>query len=296
MTDKFQPMLSATLLNPAALKYPVLASPKFDGIRALVRNGVLVSRNLRPIANPHVAQLFRGSKFEGLDGELIAGEPTDEHVFTKTTSAVMAGHGVPKDVRFFVFDIVSNEAYVDRLATLRELVSRAGVSRLLAVPQRLIKNADELAEFEEKMVGLGYEGVMLRSTHGLYKYGRSTLREGYLCKLKRFSDAEAVITGVVERQHNENEAKRDAVGRIDRSMSKAGMVGANTLGAFLVRGTTGAYKGAEFSVGTGMTDEFRAEVWRDPVKWVGRIIKYKFFPSGTKDAPRFPVFIGERKD
>ena len=28
--------------------------------------------------------------------------------------------------------------------------------------------------------------------------------------------------------------------------------------------------------------------------WEGRLVKFKFFPLGSKEAPRFPIFLGER--
>lgn len=28
--------------------------------------------------------------------------------------------------------------------------------------------------------------------------------------------------------------------------------------------------------------------------WEGRLVKFKFFPIGSKEAPRFPIFLGER--
>lgn len=65
---KFRPMLSATVTEVAALRFPLLASHKLDGIRALVLGGVVVSRNLKPIPNRHVQALFGRREYEGLDG------------------------------------------------------------------------------------------------------------------------------------------------------------------------------------------------------------------------------------
>ena len=54
MTALIKPMLSGTVTDPAALRYPVLVSPKLDGYRASVQGGVVLSRNLKPIPNAHV--------------------------------------------------------------------------------------------------------------------------------------------------------------------------------------------------------------------------------------------------
>src|SRR5690606_31258487 len=82
---------------------PFLLSPKIDGIRALVVNGQLVSRTLKPIRNTYTQQLFGRHELEGLDGELVVGNPWDRNLMQQTSSGVMSVGGKP-DVYFFVFD------------------------------------------------------------------------------------------------------------------------------------------------------------------------------------------------
>src|SRR5882724_6813110 len=97
-----KPMLAGTIESDHDLEklhYPLLISPKLDGIRATVQNGILLSRNLKPIRNEFVQRHFSRHPFEGLDGELICGDPTDKECFRKTTSAVMSFDGVPETVR-----------------------------------------------------------------------------------------------------------------------------------------------------------------------------------------------------
>jgi DNA ligase-1 len=52
----------------------------------------------------------------------------------------------------------------------------------------------------------------------------------------------------------------------------------------------------EFSIGTGFTNEMRIVLWANHKRGEGlkKIVKYKYFPSGGKDKPRFPVFVGFR--
>jgi DNA ligase-1 len=131
---------------------------------------------------------------------------------------------------------------------------------------------------------------MIRDPHGLYKFGRATAKSGELLKIKRFVDDEAVVVGVEELMHNENEAKTNALGRTERSTAKAGLRGAGTLGKLIVR----RQDGVEFGIGTGFTAQQRADLWdhrrrRGPL--VGKLVTYKHFANaGVKDAPRFPVF------
>ena len=102
----FKPMLSATCDNIKELQYPLLASPKLDGVRAIVVNGVLMSRSLKPIPNAHVQGQFGRPELNFLDGELIVGSPTNPAAFRDTTSAVMS-YDKEISVTFHVFDDIA---------------------------------------------------------------------------------------------------------------------------------------------------------------------------------------------
>ena len=98
-----RPMLASAVEDLGALRYPVLASPKLDGVRAIGTLGGLMSRNGKIIPNRHVQNLFGEACAAGLDGELIVGEPTDKDCYRSTVSGVMSEAGEP-DVTFYVFD------------------------------------------------------------------------------------------------------------------------------------------------------------------------------------------------
>lgn len=294
----FKPMLAATADNEnlGALRFPLLASPKLDGFRALVVGGVLVSRNLKPIRNLHTQGTFGYLELTGLDGELIVGRPTDPDCFNTTSSGVTTVAGEP-EATFHVFDhwnspLVFSARHAHAGKTISRFRGRKHL-RISLVPHDLIENEEQLLKYEQEMLALGYEGVMLRSPGGPYKHGRSTLREGHLIKLKRFVDGEAVILECVEQLSNQNVATRDALGRTERSSHKAGKVAKGTLGAFRVRELK---TGVEFDIGTGMDDKQRAVYWAGRATMPGKIIKYKSFPTGTKDKPRFPVILGFRDE
>ena len=91
--------------------------------------------------------------------------------------------------------------------------------------------------------------------------------------------------------HNDNEAETNALGRTERSTKKEGMVGAGTLGGFNVRDLK---SGVEFSIGSGFTADERSRYWSVRKAVVGGIVKYKYFATGSKDKPRFPIYLGVR--
>lgn len=290
--SKLKPMLAGTVDDLTALTYPRYASPKLDGIRALVKGGVVLSRSLKPIPNAHVQKMFGCAEYEGFDGELMLGDPTDPAVFRNTTSAVMSEDGEP-DVAFHVFDLW-NRPGVEYFERYKEVVRRVGAADknyLYRLTQSVVDSAAEAASAEEAYLDDGYEGMMLRDPKGFYKFGRATLRGGELLKVKRFNDSEARVLECVEQMHNTNEAKKNELGRTQRSTAKDGMVPKGTLGALRV---VDIHSGVEFDIGTGFDDAVRADLWKRRTKIVGSIVKYKYFPTGSKDKPRFPVWLGFR--
>lgn len=293
----FKPMLAGECTDVSKLRYPVLVSPKLDGIRALVINGVLVSRNLKPIPNAELQARYGRAEYEGLDGELIAGQPTHKDCFRNTTSIVMSKDKSAYTVQFHVFDLTGQGE--DNFARRVFALEHANLAKVVTVQHRECRNVQELNGWEEVWLAAGHEGLMTRDPQGPYKQGRSTEREGYLLKLKRFADAEAEVISVEEQMTNNNTATRDNLGHSKRSTHKANMAGKGTLGALVVRGLNGPYKGVTFNVGTGFDAATRAALWADykaqsATNPVGRVVKYKYFPSGSKSAPRFPTFLGFR--
>lgn len=291
---QFRPMLAATVESLDKLTYPLLGSDKLDGIRAIVRGGVVVSRNLKPIPNRHVQAVLGHARYDGLDGELIVGDPCSELAFNATTRGVMSVEGEP-DFQFHVFDDCTDPALEFRHRyKLAAAKIRALGGPLQLVHQHELDSAADVERLEQWRLGLGYEGIMLRSALSPYKHGRGTLRAQDLMKLKRFEDAEARVVGFEELLHNSNEATVGLLGQTERGHSKAGMVGMGTLGALQVVGVGGRWDGVAFNIGSGFDAATRRAIWADGEGWVGRLVKFKFFPLGSKEAPRFPVFLGER--
>lgn len=295
-----KPMLAPNEVISAAsdLTFPVLASPKEDGIRCLIIKGKPVTRTFKDVPNEYVTKTILATiPPDGIDGELVTLD-TDgtTHPFNILSGNIMRESGEP-NFRYRVFDYVSTsllEQYQDRMKKLEALTLPSYCEKLLP---KLIANSEELAKYEEELLAKGYEGAMIRSLTGPYKCGRATLNQGYLLKLKRFMDSEAEVIGFEELMSNQNEAEKDNFGRTKRSKALEGMVPANTLGKFLVRevGNT-PWKGLEFAIGSakGMTKELRQEIWDNREKYLGKIVTYKYQPHGVLTLPRLPIWKGFR--
>ena len=281
-----KPMLAGKCERPDALSFPVLATPKLDGIRCLKINGRALTRSFKPVSNRFTRGWIESHLPDGLDGVLIVRGTT----FSETAGHIGRESGEP-DFTFAVFDYVSDGVdvpYACRMQELKRLPAFEHVEKILPVE---IRDAVQLAAYEEKCLAEGYEGVMVRTPDSPYKCGRSTEREGWLLKIKRFEDAEAVVLDCVEGLSNLNPAERDAFGRTKRSSCKENKVGRGTLGAFLVRDIT---TGVEFRL-SGFDQETAASIWANRTAVIGRMVKFKHQPSGAKEAPRFPKFIGFRE-
>ena len=284
-----KPMLAVDCGGVDKVSFPLFASPKLDGVRAIISVGGVLSRSLKLIPNRQVQALLEGLPI-GFDGELLAGDPCAPDVYRKTVSMVMSEDADITGLRYHVFDLQRDGVpFNTRLETIKGHLNGVTNEAVTLVPQVWIEDVDALTNIEGRWVGQGYEGAILRKPDAPYKHGRSTAREGYLLKLKRFLDSEAEVTGVTELMHNGNEAKVNALGHTERSSHKANKVPMGVMGTLVVRDVK---TGVEFEIGTGFTAEDRAEMWRN--KPIGRLAKYKYFPVGVKDKPRHPVFLGWR--
>lgn len=293
----FKPMLAGKAPKDLSkLTFPVLASPKLDGIRCHIHEGEAKSRSMKLIPNVSVRAALEGLP-NGIDGELMV-----EGDFSACTSAFMSQKKVVTNFIFFAFDWIQpgdeewlGRAFDSRLAMLTQWSEARGHNNLRVVEHMLIENAEDLAVYEAECLAQGFEGVMVRDPKGSYKFGRSTTREGGLLKIKQFEDDEMIVTGFEERMHNDNVAEKDAFGRTKRSTSKEGKRPAGDMGVMVGKTLT---DGAIVELGTGFTAEERTVMWNMRVQLIGKLVKFKHLPApggrpeGTR--PRHPVYLGFR--
>lgn len=266
------------------IRYPVLASGKLDGVRGCVQETNLVSRSLKNhTLNRHATTYLSKGIFEGLDGELcLKGNSWND--FNANQSAFTTMGGQPEFI-WHVFDDIS-KPYVT--AKNRKAMTQERVRVLFDLgydvtfcEQKIIDTAKDLRYMYDEYREKGYEGLIVMDPNGLYKHGRSTLRQGTSLKLKPQNDSEAKIIGYEELMHN-----LDA----GNSKRKENLVPGNTLGALIVD-----WNGVQFNVGSGFTAAQRKHVWDNRSKFMGTLVTFKYmetFPD--TGAPRSPVFKGFR--
>ncbi len=274
----FKPLLAGTVTDLEALRFPMIASPKLDGIRCVVINGKALSRNLKPIPNRFIRetleQYFKNEP--NVDGEiLISGKD-----FNDIQSAVMSFEGNPP-FTYWIFDTIEDKPYKYRL----EYEKNTSISQML--DYTYIQNLDSLMAVEEVWVKAGYEGIMLRDPNGRYKFGRSTEKEQILLKLKRSHDAEATVVGFEEKMLNNNEQVKDNLGHSKRSSAKAGLIPGGTLGALVVYDKL---IDKTFTVGSGFDHAMLQNIWDNKNEFMFTTITYKYQELSKYGVPRFPTF------
>jgi DNA ligase-1 len=297
--EDFRPMLAppnSPISDPdffRRLKFPLLVSPKLDGIRAFCHNHSLYSRHKKLIPSLQAQALF--ADLCGFDGELIEGNATDPDVYNRTQSFVMSGNK-DGDLHFYAFDFVGegfelvHEAFEDRLEVLREFIpARPNVH---VVEQKLATSLADLLEAEQHFLKLGFEGAMIKSPHGRYKLNRATARENTFFKLKRFVDDEGLLVEVCEGDRNNNAPKTNELGLQERSSSKEGKEGADTAGTLIC-----LFQGELINVAPGMfTHAQRKAIWEQRDSLCEKIhVKFRHMLHGAKDAPRYARALGFRE-
>lgn len=308
------------------LRYPLIASEKIDGWRCLVapidwarrtipcdpkhqhyfdaaQHCIALSASNKPISNYYVQCQLDRPELGGCDGELIASA-----AFNETSSAFATQGGEPA-FAYHIFDRFDrpNDPFEMRLQQL-ELLHLPSVSNVefFKHPQHKVHSLQMLDELVGLLLDEGAEGAIVRDPAGLYKYGRATVRQQWMLKIKQFHDAEAVVIGYEEFMHNENEPEVSQLGLTRRSHHQAGKVPGGKLGALVCMpldkydSVCGCdYPGAAayiFKIGTGFDDATRQLLWAQREANCGRIVKYKSMSHGVLEAPRHPVFLGFRAE
>ena len=289
------------------VKFPIAMLPKIDGVRGLNCYGEFYARSMKRHANRYTAHYYSREAYTGLDGELAAQHECHPDLCRITTSATSTVAGQPYTL-WHVFDHTYGDGderpFVERHAHAAGIVAalQAGdpECRLRIVNYVIVNNMEELEAQHEEWVQMGYEGSILRDPNGKYKQGRATVREGAYLRIKDFIDAEAVITGVIEGEENQNEAQINELGKTFRTSHKENKVPNGMIGSLIgemlndvadpVSKKIILTKGQVVTISPGsLTHDERKAMFEDQSLVLGKISKFKFFPKGIKDKPRFPI-------
>jgi DNA ligase-1 len=293
--------------------FPCVVQPKIDGVRAMNLDGTLTGRSLDPFAGYGITDYFSQPAFVGLDGEMTLGPnpSSPDRLCSLTTGAMGRFKGVEEmpDLHWWVFDYIRPEwvgqDYLSRLEQLDKRVAELDHPRIHLISFEVCENMTELKAVIARHAADGYEGTIIRNPKAPYKPGRATKKGQELWRVKPWADFEILVTGITEGQMNGNEAKKNTLGRTERSSAKAGMMPNGQVGS--IQGTLVKdffcpvtdkllfAEGLPVTAGSGeMTVADAAYYFAHPEEIVGHLAKVKHMTHGVKDLPRFPTYISHR--
>jgi DNA ligase-1 len=303
---KIKPQLAEDAILDKVI-FPRLVQPKVDGVRAMNLDGTLTGRSLDPFPGFGITEYFSDPRFLGFDGEMALGaDPQAPGLCSDTTGAMGRFKGVTEmaDLHWWVFDYITPETatlpYHMRYLLLSQRVHQINHPRIHLMPQINCYTAADLDRAIAANAAANYEGTIIRNPNALYKEGRATKKVQELWRVKPWGDFEILVTGITEGQRNENEAKKNTLGRTERSSAQSGMVPNGQVGSIqgtLVKdlivngGSLVIPAGTLITAGSGkMTEAQAADYFQNPDKIVGHFAKVKTMTYGVKDLPRFPTF------
>jgi DNA ligase-1 len=254
---------------------PYVVQPKLDGerCRAVYDEGLgwqLVSSELNPFNSvPHIITALDLSGIPQdieLDGELYTHGMSFEEVHGIAGRTVNL-HPNSGALEYHIFDIVDpGLAQWERIKVLASLQDQFRPG-LRIVPMRTAEDLDTILRAYDEYVSYGYEGIIVRHIDAPYIRRRST----FIMKFKPKKEDFYEIIGY-------------------KQMMDKGGKPKEMLGALICRGDDGT----EFSVGSGMDDNFRRVWWtgRATDELIGKVarVQYQHITPG-KGVPRFPVFV-----
>lgn len=233
-------------------------SEKLDGVRGYWTGKEFISRSGNFI---HVPGWFtKNFPSTALDGELWIGRQQFSELVGIIRRKRPDANWVK--VRFMIFDAPLVEGgFEKRLDFARRWFRQHQNPHAEVLEQQICENEMHLRRTLRELESLGGEGVILRKPESPYTIGRSH----DLLKIKTYKDSEAKVI-----KHLPGSGKH-----------------AGRLGALLVE----LPNGIQFAIGTGFTDQERAQP--PPI---GSIITFKYYGYYKSGIPRFASFLRIRAE
>lgn len=247
---------------------PYIVQPKYDGVRCRAipiagANGegclLLSSEENIVYSVPHLNKIIGGLNLKAeLDGELYCHGMSFEQIISITSRTVNL-HPDYQKIQFHCFDIVNDQPQMKRSLVIENL--RNINPHIVVAPFWLCSDLDDVKETYDRIIKLGYEGIIVRHQMAPYEIKRST----WVMKFKPKKFDTYKIIGWNE--------------EISINGTPKGRIGSLVMSSQF---------GDTFSVSAGLNDEKKAKLWliREELPGRNAIVHYqhltdKKIPKGS---------------
>lgn len=274
-----KPMLAESIDDyPVTDWSDVYSQPKFDGLRGVLKEDGIFSRNGKPFVSvPHITlaafNFFRMNPGVVLDGELYAHEYRDN--FNEIMSAARKTKPKKEDlekasvVKYHVYDVViPGVPFSERIKIAEQYIEMIGSPHFVLTPTHKVNSQEELDALYESYIEDGYEGQMVRHDEE-YQNKRSK----FLLKRKTFQTQEFEIVDILSGIGNAEGYAKRIVYKLDNEDGK--------------NPETGEYP---FS-GVRGNQAFTKKLLEEKDKYIGGDVTIRFFNRTPAGVLRFPVAI-----
>jgi DNA ligase-1 len=267
---KYYPMLAHTYTNKKSdIRFPCYVQPKLDGVRCIVVNNKLYSRNGNRFPElPHIENELKLNNKNNLilDGELY----TDDINFEKIVGLVKKFKKSEEDeknsikIYLNVFDYIDGKLpFSQRLNNLNNFFDKnKDMKYIKPVKTEECAKEENVNDFLEKYTKEGYEGVIIRNKNGLYE---ENTRSPNLQKLKKFIDGEFEIIGYTTPDQGKE------------------------VGCVIWICKT--KDGKKFNVRPSGNYQERKKLYREAKKYIGKMLTVRYQELTNGNVPRFPVGV-----
>lgn len=280
------------------IKFPAYAQMKMDGMRfnAIVRDGKVEyrSRNgkeIQLLGNLDEQFISMAGEVDCVfDGELLvmdemtmqfADRQTGNGILNKANKGTISAEQAAL-VHASVWDVIPYAYFTDghcpvpyskRFSSLEQLVEKQNIKnkKVWLVSSQIVQTLEEAQEMFQEYLSLGYEGIILKDGSGVWEDKRAK----HQIKFKGELECDLKIVAVEE-----------------GSGKYAGM-----LGAMICESSDGVVK---VSVGSGLNDEHRINLWHIKQEILDRIVAVKYNTriknKQGEESLFLPIFIELRDD
>lgn len=253
--------------------WPGYAQPKLDGVRCLAQRNkdgsiLLTSRAGLEWNVPLVAQRLAKWLPDDMivDGEIYIHGSSCQSITSLVKSANPKGKSFKpesKALEYHIYDVPSaegrdDEPWEQRVRHLEQIVRRHEI----VVPTFQVEDMVDLKQQHGSFIESGYEGTIVRASHGLYQWG---YRSDELLKYKDFQDAEFRV--------------------LDACDGRGKMEGA------VIWTCVNDTSNGTFECSMKCTMEERKNYYKNKDKYIGGKLTVRFFDRTDDGLPRFPVGI-----